>query len=89
MRHAGHANAMARRLAAHLTKIPGVRLIAPVEANGVFVEMPKALAEALEGRGWKFYNFIGERGYRLMCSWETTEAVVDEFAAEAEACARP
>jgi threonine aldolase len=87
LRHAGHANAMARRLAAHLEKLPGVQLIAPVEANGVFIEMPKALADALMARGWKFYNFIGERGYRLMCSWETTEAVVDEFAADAAACA--
>jgi threonine aldolase len=78
---------MARRLAAHLEKLPGVQLIAPVEANGVFIEMPRALADALMARGWKFYNFIGERGYRLMCSWETTAAVVDEFAAEAAACA--
>ena len=87
LRHAAHANAMARRLAARLEALPGVQLIAPVEANGVFVEMPKPLADALMARGWKFYNFIGERGYRLMCSWETSEAVVDEFAAEAAACA--
>jgi len=87
LRHAGHANAMARRLASRLVALPGVELIAPVEANGVFIEMPPPLADALMARGWKFYNFIGERGYRLMCSWETSEAVVDEFAADAAACA--
>ena len=35
LKHASHANAMARRLAAAIEKLPGVRLIAPVEANGV------------------------------------------------------
>lgn len=87
LRHAAHANTMARRLAERLQSLPGVQLIAPVDANGVFIEMPKPLADALLARGWKFYNFIGERGYRLMCSWDTTEAVVDEFAADAAACA--
>lgn len=87
LHRAAQANTMARALAARLTALPGVQLIAPVEANGVFVEMPKSLADALLARGWKFYNFIGERGYRLMCSWETTAAVIEEFAADAAACA--
>jgi len=25
----------------------------------------------MRARGWHFYPFIGEHGYRLMCSWST------------------
>lgn len=82
-----NANAMARRLAAGLTGLPGVSLQFPVEANGVFLEMPKELADAILAKGWKIYGFIGERGYRIMCSWHTTADVVDAFLADARACA--
>jgi threonine aldolase len=82
-----NANAMARRLADGLTALPGVSLQFPVEANGVFVEMPKDLADAILAKGWKIYGFIGERGYRIMCSWQTTAEVVDAFLADARACA--
>jgi threonine aldolase len=82
LRHAGHANRMARKLADGLREL-GLTLIAPTEANGVFVEMPGALAHGLEARGWHFYRFVGEHGYRLMCSWATTEDDVAEFLADA------
>jgi threonine aldolase len=82
-----NANSMARRLADGLTALPGVSLQFPVEANGVFVEMPKDLADAILAKGWKIYGFIGERGYRIMCSWQTTAEVVDAFLADARACA--
>lgn len=80
------ANAMARRLADGLGQLPGVRILFPVEANGVFVAFESTHAEALERKGWHFYNFIGEGGYRLMCSWETTEASVDAFIEDVRAC---
>jgi threonine aldolase len=82
LRHADHANRMARRLADGLQGL-GLTLIAPTEANGVFVEMPGALTHGLEARGWHFYRFVGEHGYRLMCSWATTEDDVTEFLADA------
>jgi threonine aldolase len=78
--HAAHANAMARRLADALTRLPGVRLIAPVEANGVFADVPAPAIAALHERGWRFYTFVGETGCRLMCAWDTTADVVDAFA---------
>ena len=81
------ANAMARRLAAKLAEISGLQLLFPVEANGVFLTMPPAFVEAMHARGWHFYKFIGDDGHRLMCSWQTTEAAVDEFIADARACA--
>lgn len=82
LRHAAHANAMAARLANHLASFPGVELIAPVQANGVFVHLPKPVIEGLQARGWLFYVFVGETGCRFMCAWDTTEAVVDAFAAD-------
>src|SRR6185295_7740026 len=42
LRHAAHANAMAARLAAAVGELPGARLLAPAEANGVFVELPQS-----------------------------------------------
>jgi threonine aldolase len=37
--------------------------------------------------GWTFYDFIGLGGYRLMCSWTTTDAEVDAFVKDAHATA--
>ncbi len=81
LRHAAHANAMAQKLAAALRAL-GMKLLVEPEANGVFVELPPATAAALQARGWHFYNFIGEHGYRLMCSWATTPDTIDRFVAE-------
>jgi threonine aldolase len=39
----------------------------------------------MAARGWHFYRFIGEHGYRLMCSWATAPEVVDRFAADLRA----
>jgi len=85
LRHAAHANAMAQRLAAALRPLPGVAFLAPPEANGVFVELPAAAAAALAARGWQFLRFIGEHGYRLMCSWATAPETVDRLAADLRA----
>ena len=82
LRHAAKANAMARRLADRLAGLPGVELIAPVQANGVFVHLPKRAIAQLQSRGWLFYVFVGETGCRFMCAWDTTEAVVDALVAD-------
>jgi threonine aldolase len=79
LRHAAHANAMAQKLAAALRSLPRITFIAEPAANGVFVEMPRPTAEALWAQGWHFYRFIGENGYRLMCSWATTPETIDRF----------
>lgn len=75
-RHAAHANAMARRLA-ELSPFPTRH---PVQANGVFVEMDDDRLAALHAQGWFVYRFI-DGSVRFMCSWATTEAAVEEFAA--------
>ncbi len=85
LRHAAHANAMAQRLAAGLSGIPGARLLFPVEANGVFVELPPAVLEGLRARGWRFYTFIGAGGARFMCAWDIEPESVDALLADMRA----
>ena len=85
LRHAAHANAMARRLADGIRALPRARLLAEPEVNGVFVELPPGVAEALEAQGWHFYRFVGEHGYRLMTPWATAAARVDRFVGDLKA----
>lgn len=87
LRHGAHANACARQLAAAMTAVPGVRLLAAPEANGVFVELPPAVYADLTARGWHFHRFIGDHGYRLMCAWDTTEADLAAFVSDLQAAA--
>ena len=81
LENARHANAMAQRLAGHITKVEGVRLIAPVESNGVFVHIPKDIQDRVRSKAWRFYAW-GPTGSRLMCAWDTEPATVDRFAAD-------
>jgi threonine aldolase len=86
--NAAHANAMAARLAAAIDGLPGVRIARPVEANGVFAVLPRAATQLLR-RDWYFYEWDGATGeVRWMCSWDTTPAEIDAFAAAiGSACA--
>jgi threonine aldolase len=82
--NASHANAMARRLADAIAPIGGAEIAFPVEANGVFVNLPAAaidrLREALPA-ALPFYVWDEAAGtIRLMCSWDTTEEDVDGLA---------
>lgn len=77
LHNARHANRMARLVADGLANIGGVRLMFPVEANAVFVELPEEAAGRLRSWGWQFYSFIGTGGARFMCSWQTSESDVE------------
>ena len=87
LKHARHANAMAQRLAAGLQQVPGATLLFPVEANGVFCELPLPVLDGLRTRGWRFYTFIGAGGARFMCGWDTLPASVDALLADVRALA--
>ncbi|MDB6093849.1 MAG: Threonine aldolase [Verrucomicrobia bacterium] len=82
LRHGARANHRARQLADAVKQVPGLSLVLEPEVNGIFVEMPPAVFAAMEARGWHFYKFIGEHGYRLMCAWDTTEEDVATFIAD-------
>jgi len=78
---AGHANAMARRLADAVAAVPGVDLAYPMQANAVFAALPEAAIERLHER-YHFYVWDEDAGVvRWMCSWQTTPHDVDELAA--------
>jgi threonine aldolase len=79
-RRGGHANAMARRLAA----AQPFETTHPVEANGVFVRMEEEILKALHARGWNVYRVL-DGSVRFMCSWATTPESVDAFAADLQA----
>ncbi len=80
--HAAHANLMARRLAA----ASPFRVTHPVDANMVFVEMSDPALASLNAAGWAVYRF-DDGSVRFVCSWQTTEALVDELAAALKAVA--
>jgi threonine aldolase len=71
LRNARHANALARLLAKEVRTFSELRILYPVEANAVFLDLPPAWAEGLEQRGWHFYTIAN--GARFMCSWDTEE----------------
>ena len=76
-RAAGHANAMAARLAAGVGE--AVTITQAVEANGVFAILPPGAAERLQ-EDFKFYVWDHHTGeVRWMCSWDTSEEDVDAF----------
>jgi threonine aldolase len=80
--NARRANALAKRLSNGLSAIPGVTLAHPVEANGVFVWLPKPLAARLRKQGAKFYDWVIEPERvmaRLIVSFATPEADVESF----------
>jgi threonine aldolase len=79
-RSAEHANRMARALAAEVRKIPQVRIAWQVEANGVFAQIPQHAIEKIKER-YFFYPWIEDECIvRWMCSFDTTEEDVKEFA---------
>lgn len=74
---AAHANRMAQRLAEGIALRSPFVLAHPVEANAVFVRMPEKAHARLNDLGWACYRF-DDGSVRFVCSWATTEAVVDE-----------
>jgi threonine aldolase len=85
--NARHANHMAARLGQGLATQPGVKLLHPVDANEVFVEMAEPVVTALEMQ-FKFYRWplhASNSGVaiRLVTSYATPAAEVDAFIAAA------
>ena len=90
---AAHANAMADRLADAIAASREVRLAWRPEANEVFAFMTPATAARLEAAGARFYDWSeaalapedrpreGEKLWRFVTSFATTDAEVDAFAA--------
>ncbi|NMG19417.1 low specificity L-threonine aldolase [Brasilonema bromeliae] len=81
-KNARHANQCAEYLENQLLKIEGVEMMFPREANAVFVKLPEQVITSLREKNWQFYTFIGVGGVRFMCSWNTTQARIDELVSD-------
>ncbi len=82
---ARHANAMAQRLAQGLTaalpRLPGAKLLHPVEANELFVQLPGSIIAGLRQAGFQFYDWPAEEGQaiRLVTAFNTEAADVEQL----------
>ena len=78
-RHARRANQMAQRIAA----AAGTRLVHPVEANELFLNLGAAGKAALRAQGFGFYDWGALTGAqaRFVVSWDQTQASVDALCA--------
>ena len=76
---ARRANAAAQRLADGLEGVPGARLVHPVGANEIFVELPEAVITGLLADGFIFHRWGDEqcRTVRLVTAFDTANADVD------------
>src|SRR3979490_248496 len=79
-RSAENANRMARLLEKELSRIRGIKIVWKVEANGVFAKVPAPYIARIQER-YFFYMWIEEESIvRWMCSFDTTEEDVRQFA---------
>jgi threonine aldolase len=86
--NARHANAMAEALAQGLRSMPGARVLHPVQANEIFVELPERTVVGLESAAFKFYRWPlhqSDRGLaiRLVTSYMTKLQDVEALIAAA------
>jgi threonine aldolase len=80
LRNAEHSNRMAKLLERELNKILQIKIVYPVEANGVFARIPRHAIPKIMKR-YFFYVWNEEQSLvRWMCSWDTTESDVKQFA---------
>lgn len=87
--NARHANTMARRLVAGLSTLKGTSLLYPVDANEIFVVLPAHMHDALQEAGAQYHPWPsdrpGERAYRLVTAFDTSQQDVDQFLSIAKA----
>jgi threonine aldolase len=89
LRSATHSNAMAALLASRLEGLDAVKITRPVQTNAVFAELPFDAISELQ-RQYDFYVWnerVGE--VRWMCSWDTSEDDVEQFAEAVRAAVAP
>lgn len=84
--NAKHANKMAQYLKNKITTMPEFTIAQEVEANMVFVEIPKKYMEKIRK---KYYFHVSEKNEniaRLVCSFNTTKNSIDIFINSLKQC---
>jgi threonine aldolase len=74
------SNAIAARIAAGLGDTSAARLLAPVEANEIFLELPSTTMDRLAADGFQFYR-RSQSLARFVCRFDTTTAEADGLVA--------
>ncbi len=78
-RNAEHSNRMAQLLYNAVKDIPQVKVMYPVQVNGVFVKLPRNVWTELQ-KQYFFYDWdLDNDVVRWMCSFDTTEQDVKNF----------
>lgn len=78
-RNAQHSNRMAQLLYDKVKDIPFVRVMYPVQVNGVFVQMPRHIWTELQ-KQYFFYDWDMDNDVvRWLCSFDTTEDDINSF----------
>jgi threonine aldolase len=80
LRLAVASNSAAGRIAAGIAGTPGLKLLAPVEANEIFLELPSEVMEALERDGFQFYRRSATLA-RFVCRFDLTTDEADALIA--------
>jgi threonine aldolase len=89
LRLAAASNAAAARIAGGIEGLAGLRLVAPVEANELFLELPSETMDGLERDGFLFYRRSATLA-RFVCRFDITEAETDALVAALHRhCAAP
>ncbi len=77
---AASSNAIAARIAAGVEGLAGLRLIAPVEANELFLDLPPGAMDTLERDGFQFYRRSPTLA-RIVCRFDCTTDEADALVA--------
>src|SRR2546423_782973 len=80
LQNARHANRMAQLLKREVSKIPQVKIVYGVEANGVFAQIPRKAIAKLQKRYFFYVWNEAQSVVRWMCSWDTSADDVKQFA---------
>jgi threonine aldolase len=89
LRLAQASNAAAARIATGISDLPGLRVLAPVDANEIFLEIPSPVMDGLEHDGFQFYRRSSTLA-RFVCRFDLSEAESDALVASLRRlCAAP
>ncbi|MBQ0128285.1 MAG: low specificity L-threonine aldolase [bacterium] len=78
-RNAEHSNRMAQLLYNKVKDIQGVKVMYPVQANGVFAQLPRKVWKELQNH-YFFYDWDEDADVvRWMCAFDTTEQDILDF----------
>jgi threonine aldolase len=80
LKFAASSNAIATRIAAGIGGLAGLRLIAPIEVNELFLELPPGAMDALERDGFQFYRRSPTLA-RFVCRFDCTTDEADTLVA--------